>query len=94
MKKTLTEYLDNGFIRISNSLTAAPVFFVKKPRGSLRFYIDYRNFNRITKKIIFSPLIYDFFQNIGGTKWYIELDVKTGFSQNKNNRKGRIDDSI
>ena len=53
LKKTLTEYLDKNFIRVSNSPAAAPVFLVKKSGGSLRFYIDYRSFNRITKKKLF-----------------------------------------
>jgi len=30
LRKTLTELLDNGFIRVSNSPAAAPVIFVKK----------------------------------------------------------------
>ena len=35
LRKTLTELLDNGFIRVSNSPAAAPVIFVKKPGGYL-----------------------------------------------------------
>ena len=35
LRKTLTELLDNGFIRVSNSPAAAPVIFVKKPSGGL-----------------------------------------------------------
>ncbi|KAI0994838.1 hypothetical protein K3495_g13345 [Podosphaera aphanis] len=31
LRKTLTELLDKGFIRVSNSPAAAPVLFVKKP---------------------------------------------------------------
>ena len=50
LRKTLTEYLDKSFIRINNSPAAAPVFFVKKPGGGLRFCVDYRSLNRITKK--------------------------------------------
>ena len=37
LRKTLTELLHNGFIRVSNSPAAAPVTFVKKPGGGLRF---------------------------------------------------------
>ena len=53
LKKTLTEYLNKNFIRVNNSPVATPIFFVKKFGGSLRFYIDYRDFNRITKKKYF-----------------------------------------
>ena len=40
LRKTLNELLDKGFIRASNSLTGAPVLFIKK-KGGLRFYVDY-----------------------------------------------------
>ena len=36
LRKTLTELLDNGFIRIINLPAATPVIFVKKPDGGLR----------------------------------------------------------
>ena len=51
LRKTLTEYLDKNFIRINNSPAAAPVLFVKKLGGGLRFCVDYRSLNRITKII-------------------------------------------
>ena len=69
LRKTLTEYLDKGFIRVSNSPAATPVFFVKKPGGGLRFWVNYRSFNRITKKDKYLlPLIYETFRNIGKAK--------------------------
>ena len=37
LRKTLTKLLDNGFIRVSNSPTAAPIIFVKKPGGGCGF---------------------------------------------------------
>ena len=42
LRKTLIELLDNGFIRVSNSPAAAPIIFVKKSGGGLRFCVDYR----------------------------------------------------
>ena len=41
LQKILLDYLSKGFIRVSNSLAAAPVLFAKKPGGGLRFYVDY-----------------------------------------------------
>ena len=35
LRKTLTKLFDNGFIRVSNSLVAAHVIFVKKLGGGL-----------------------------------------------------------
>ena len=60
LRKTLTEYLDKGFVRASNSPAAAPVLFVRKPGGGLRFCVDYRGLNRITRKDHYPlPLIYE-----------------------------------
>jgi hypothetical protein len=60
LRKTLTDLLDKGFIRVSNSLVVAPVPFVKKPRGGLRFYVNYRGLNRVIKKDHYLlPLIYE-----------------------------------
>jgi hypothetical protein len=42
--------LSKGFIRASSSPVAILVIFIKKPSGSLRFYIDYRALNAITIK--------------------------------------------
>ena len=52
--RVLKEYLINklrkGYIRLSTSPAAALVLFAKKPRGGLRFYIDYRALNAIAIK--------------------------------------------
>ena len=50
LRKTLTEYLDKNFIRASSSSAAAPILFAKKPGGGLRFCVDYRALNVITRK--------------------------------------------
>jgi hypothetical protein len=60
LRKTLIDLLDKGFIRVSNSPAVAPVLFVKKPRGGLRFCVNYRGLNRVTKKDRYPlPLIYE-----------------------------------
>ena len=80
LRKTLTEYLDKSFIRVSNSPAAALVFFVKKHGGGLRFCVDYRGLNRITKKDKYLlPLIYETFRNIGKAKWHTKLNVRAAF---------------
>ena len=84
LRKTLTEHLDKSFIRVSNSPAAAPVLFVKKPGGGLRFCVDYRGLNRITKKDRYPlPLIYETLRNIGKAKWYTKFDVRTAFHKIK-----------
>ena len=39
LRKTLTDLLKKGWIRPSNSATAAPVLFAKKPNGGLRLCV-------------------------------------------------------
>ena len=80
LRKTLTELLDKQFIRVSNSSAAAPVLFVRKPGGGLRFCVDYRGLNKITRKDRYPlPLIYETLRNIGRAKWYTKLDVIAAF---------------
>ena len=58
LRKTLIDLLDKGFIRVSNSLIAISVLFIRKLRGGLRFYYDYRALNKLTRKDRYSlPLI-------------------------------------
>ncbi len=44
-KQYLVNNLNKGFIAPSQLLFAAPVLFIKKANGSLRFYINYRKLN-------------------------------------------------
>ena len=69
LRKTLIDLFDKGFIRVSNSLITAPVLFIKKPRGGLRFCIDYRGLNRVIKKDRYPlSLIYETLRNINKAK--------------------------
>lgn len=80
LRKTLTELLDKQFIRVSNSPAAAPVLFVRKPGGGLRFCVDYRGLNKVTKKDRYPlPLIQETLRNIGKAKWFTKVDVIAAF---------------
>jgi hypothetical protein len=48
--KQLADMLARGFIEPSDSLFGAPILFVRKKGGALRFCIDYRALNKITIK--------------------------------------------
>jgi hypothetical protein len=50
VRKFIDENLSKGFITASLAPFASPVLFVKKADGSLRFCVDYRKLNAITKK--------------------------------------------
>ncbi len=80
LRKTLTELLDKNFIRISNSPAGAPVLFIKKPGGGLRFYIDYRKLNAIIRKDRYPlPLITETLRSLSKAKWFIKLDMIVAF---------------
>lgn len=48
LKKQVLEFLEKGIITPSNSPYGAPVLFIPKPSGGLRFCLDYRARNEIT----------------------------------------------
>jgi len=67
LRKSLDDLLKKGWIRPSNSSAAAPVLFVKKPGGGLRFCCDYRALNAMTKQDRYPlPLIPETLRNLTG----------------------------
>ena len=79
LRKTLNELLDKGFIRVSSSPVRAPVLFVKK-EGGLRFCVDYRGLNDITKKDRYPlPLIKETLNGISKVKYFTKLDITAVF---------------
>jgi hypothetical protein len=82
LRKTLTELLSKGFIRVSSSSAAAPVLFVKKPGGGLRFCVDYRALNAITRKDRYPlPLIQETLSKISKAQWFTKLDIIAAFNR-------------
>src|SRR6185312_14824408 len=80
LRKTFTELLDKGFIRVSNSLVAAPVLFARKPGDGLRFCVNYRRLNEITKKDRYLfPLITETLRQLSIAVWFTKLDVNAAF---------------
>lgn len=56
------------------------MLFVQKPGGSLRFCIDYRALNAISKKDRYPlPLITETLRNLAGARWFTKLDVHAAF---------------
>lgn len=78
--KTLTELLDNEFIRVSNSPAAAPLIFVKKLGGGLPFCVDYRRLNEISRKHSYPiPRIDKTLRTIAAAKYISKVDVISAF---------------
>ena len=80
VKQYLLDNLDKGFIVPSNSPFASPVLFVAKPNGSLRFCIDFRKLNSITKKDQHPlPLIDETLARLSKAKLFTKLDIRQAF---------------
>jgi len=82
LEKQLQGLLEHGFIQPSTSPYAAPVFFVKKPDGSLRMVVDWRGLNNITvKNKIALPNLEELFDQLGRAVIFSKLDLHSGFNQ-------------
>ena len=63
--------LANGFMHPSKSPAGAPIFFDRKPDGSLRLCVNYWGFNNITMKIRYPlPLIGESLDRLGRAKQF------------------------
>ena len=80
LKKYLLENLDKGFIEPSQAPYSSPVLFVKKPNGGLRFCIDFRKLNAITRKDRYPlPLIDETLARLSKAKIFTKLDICQAF---------------
>jgi hypothetical protein len=81
MDAFLEEALATGYIRQSKSPLRAPVFFIKKKDGKLRFVQDYRALNAITRKNRYLLLlINNLIHWLKGARYFTKLDVRWGYN--------------
>ncbi len=74
--------LGRSVIQPSSSPWASPVLLVPNKDGSLRFYIDYRNVNSVTRKDAYPlPRVDDTLDTLAGSKWFSTLDLLSGYWQ-------------
>ena len=81
-KKHLDQMLKAGVIQPSSSEWAAPPVLVRKKDGNVRWCIDYRRLNKVTKKDVFPlPLIEDCMDALQGNVWFSKLDANSAYWQ-------------
>lgn len=83
VKKMLDDMRDNSIISpTSTSPWGFPVVLVKKKDGSIRFCIDYRKLNAITKTSSYPiPLISELLDSLNGAQFFSSMDLASGYWQ-------------
>lgn len=82
IQNEIDRMLKQGIISPSESPWSAPVVIVKKKEGKLRFCVDYRQLNKVTKKDQFPlPRIDDLLDVFGKAKYFSTLDLASGYWQ-------------
>ena len=78
----LEKMLAGGVIRPSKSPWGAPVVLVRKKSGELRFCIDFRRLNEVTKKDAYLlPKIDECLDALEGSRYFSTLDLASGYWQ-------------
>ena len=69
LREEITKMEKEGIVRKSVSPWTSPVVLVKKKNGKLRFCVDYRKLNRVTKKDAYPlPRIDEMLDTLAGSK--------------------------
>eukprot|EP00731_Ephydatia_muelleri_P009815 Em0005g401a len=82
VRKLLRDMLEKRVIQPSDSPWSSPIVLVKKKDGSVRFRIDYRKVNAITRKDAYPlPRVDDTLDTLAGSRLFTTLDLKNGYWQ-------------
>lgn len=83
VKKMIDDMRENQIISpTSASPWGFPIVLVKKKDGSVRFCVDYRKLNAITKTSSYPiPLISELLDSLNGAKYFSSMDLASGYWQ-------------
>lgn len=82
IRKQIKSMLDNKIIRMSTSPWASPVVLAKKKDGTMRFCVDYRKLNRVTRQDAYPlPRIDQILEKLVGKHFYSSMDLASGYWQ-------------
>jgi len=82
VKNYLIEHLNKGFISSSSASYASLILFAEKKDGSLRFCVDYRKLNALTKRDRYPlPLIDETLARIQGSRYLTRLNIIAAFNK-------------
>ena len=80
----LKKMLQAGVVEPSISEWASPPVLIRKRDGKVRYAIDYRKLNSVTKKEIYPlPLIEECIDTLAENEWYSKLDANSAYWQVK-----------
>ncbi|OAV86142.1 hypothetical protein PTTG_30057 [Puccinia triticina 1-1 BBBD Race 1] len=81
LKTYVDDNLAKGFIRLSSSSAAAPIFYVKVEGKANRPCVDYRILNNMTVRDSYPlPVIAHLLNNLQGCKFLSKIDLKAAFN--------------
>ena len=78
----INDMLKKWVIELSTGPWSSPIVLVKKKDGSLRFYVDFRKLNDVTKKDAYPlPRIDNTLDVLAEAKWFSTIDLASGYWQ-------------
>src|SRR3954447_21741542 len=82
IKEEIDRMLKNKLIQPSESPWASPVVLVRKKNRKLRFCVDYRKLNSVTRRDCYPlPRIDELLDMFGHAKYFTTLDLASGYWQ-------------